>query len=94
MTTVQIDKSSKGDLRHVEILKNTVVKPLLDKLLNGQTVKAIEKSFFEVAENKQGVNVEKFYHCTECQRTFKMERTLKTHFTKFHKMKQEKKLRW
>ena len=39
MVPIQISKSNKGEVRHVELLATQVVKPLLDKLLNGETVK-------------------------------------------------------
>ena len=41
--TVQVSKSCKGEFRHVEVLAVKVVKPLLDKLLNGESVKSLIK---------------------------------------------------
>ena len=46
MVTVQVSKSSNGQVKHVDILTNKVVKPLLDKLLRGATIKELDKSFF------------------------------------------------
>ena len=50
--TVQIDKSSNGDMKHVDMLTSKIVKPFLDKLLAGATVKDIMKVSFK-EENKQ-----------------------------------------
>ena len=44
-TTVQISKSSKGELRHVEVFVSLVVKPILDRLIKGETLKELQKSF-------------------------------------------------
>ena len=46
MTTVQVDKSKKGEVKHVQILATKVVKPILDQLLNGSSLKNLMKSFF------------------------------------------------
>ena len=80
--TVQITKSSKGDIRHVQILANEVIKPLLDGLLKGETVRKLNKSFFVNAESKK-VKPEAFV-CPICSRTFDMERGMKTHVTRMH----------
>ena len=80
--TVQITKSSKDDIRHVQILANEVIKPLLDKLLKGETVKKLNKSFFVNAESIK-VKIDSF-DCPICSRTFDMERGIKTHITRMH----------
>ena len=81
MTTVQIDKSSKGDVNHVQILTTKVVKPVLDKLLKGESVKALSKTFFQDIE----VQVDqKNFECPTCGRIFRLERSMKAHITKTH----------
>ena len=84
--TIQISKSSKGELRHAKVLAEKVVKPLLDKLLNGATIRNLMKSFFQVGEIKQEVTSEP-YGCPICPRSFKAERAMKSHNTKMHKKK-------
>ena len=44
--TVQIAKSSNGELHHVELLATKIIKPLLDKLLEGGSVKNLVNTFF------------------------------------------------
>ena len=46
LTTVQVAKSNKGEPRHVELFTSLVVKPILDRLLKGETLKRLQKSFF------------------------------------------------
>ena len=87
--TIQISKLNKGELRHVEILATQIVKPLLDKLLNGDTVKNLIKIFFKDPNNQYVKEEGDSYECPHCSRTFKMERAMKSHVTKTHKIKFE-----
>ena len=90
-TTIQIDKSSNGELRHVELLATKVIKPMLDKLLVGETVKHLTKSLFNDMENQPELSATNKYVCPICQRHFKIERAMKTHMTRTHKeLKTEK----
>ena len=80
--TTQVVKSSKGDIRHVGLFVNNLIKPILDRLLTGESVTSINKTFFK-DDNKE--TVEKPYKCPVCTQTFKTEKPMKTHFAKFHK---------
>ena len=81
MATIQVGKSNKGQLRHVDILATKVVRPLLDKLMNGETVKNLAKTFFK---DPKIVSPCETFDCTICGRVFKMERYMKSHMTKMH----------
>ena len=81
IVTIQIIKSNKGEIRHVDILASKIVKPLLDKLLNGETVKNLAKTFFEEPKIKKPCEK---YPCMICGRVFEMERYMKSHMTRIH----------
>ena len=85
MVTIQVAKSGQGDIKHVNILAKQVVKPLLDKLLNGASIKELSRSFFQVCED----TVNDPLKCHVCTRSFKTERAKKSHFTRMHKTKYE-----
>ena len=85
MVTVQVSKSSNDEVKHVDILTNKVIKPLLDKLLRGATIKELDKSFFTESQKPQIREENKGYDCPLCPRQFKLERAMKTHITRSHK---------
>ena len=65
-------------------------KPILDKLLNGESVKTLMKTFFKDIDRKN-INVDKkLFECPACGRNFNMERAMKSHVTKIHKKKEDK----
>ena len=84
MATIQVIKSNKGDIRHVNILASKIVKPLLDKLLNGETINKLAKTFFEEPKTR---NQNGRYSCTICGKGFEMERYMKAHMTRMHDTK-------
>ena len=83
--TVQIDKSSQGDVRFVEIFATKVVRPLLERLLKGETVKVINKSFLKDVEKKARKVEEDNYMCPVCQKIFMSEKSMKAHVARAHK---------
>ena len=84
MATIQVIKSNKGEIRHVNILASKIVKPLLDKLLNGETINKLAKTFFEEPKIRNQCGR---YSCTICGKGFEMERYMKAHMTRMHDTK-------
>ena len=82
--TIQVDKSSNGELKHVDILATKVVKPLLDKLLAGETVKNIVKNYFGDTVKHKENHMDEKYRCPECGKQYKGEQTMKSHIAKMH----------
>ena len=85
MITIQVAKSGQGEVKHVDILAKQVVKPLLDRLLKGASIKELSQSFFQAGEE----TVNEPNTCPVFSRSFKTERAMKSHMTKIHKPKQE-----
>ena len=83
--TIGITKSSKGERKHVDIVAKKVVKPLLDRLLKGETTKTLLKTFFVNIVKQEAWIDSNQYSCPICHRKFPMERGMKSHITKMHK---------
>ena len=82
--TIQITKSSKGEMRHVEILAKEFIKPLIDRLLKGEIARKLTKSFFENTENEPIKVKFETLTCPFCSRNFEKKRGMKTHITRIH----------
>ena len=79
--TVQINKSKGGEFR---LVTKKVVKPLLDKFLEGETVKSILQTFFKDVETLPVQGEDNMFTCPTCSKPYKTERTMKTHITRMH----------
>ena len=69
----------------MDIFASLIAKPILDRLLKGDTLKEVQKSFFTEPTNANVAKQDEGYECTHCCRKFKIERALKSHTTKMHK---------
>ena len=61
------------------------MKPLLDKLLAGETVKHITKTFFTKGDPLIRTLSKNKFPCTQCDKLLKTGQTLKAHYKKVHK---------